>query len=119
MRLVLSGPAGVMLDKSVEVEKNQAQLFKAVGKRLTKKKWPAGNYSGSVSLIRNGRIINTKKLQSRYDRNLLFSKFQFDTAVLRSSFYRIIQIDGLILTKAICRQSTWWNGQEVRHVFHN
>jgi len=61
MRLVLSGPAGVMLDNAVEVEKNQAQLFKAVGKRLTEEKWPAGNYSGSVSLIRNGRIINTEK----------------------------------------------------------
>ena len=61
MRLVLSGPAGVMLDNAVEVEKNQAQLFKAVGKRLTEEKCPAGNYSGSVSLIRNGRIINTEK----------------------------------------------------------
>ena len=45
MRLVLSGPNGVMLDKAVDVQKNQAQLFKAVGKRLTKEEWPAGQYS--------------------------------------------------------------------------
>jgi hypothetical protein len=33
------------LDKAVDVQKNQAQLFKAVGKRLTKEEWPAGQYS--------------------------------------------------------------------------
>ncbi len=61
MRLVLKGPTGVMLDKSVNVEKDQTQLFKAVGKRLTQSAWPKGTYSGTVSLLRNGRVINTER----------------------------------------------------------
>ena len=63
MRLVLSGPSGVMLDKSINVDKNQAQLFKAAGKRLTEAEWPKGRYLGSVSLIRNGRVINIEKVR--------------------------------------------------------
>ena len=61
MRLVLKRPTGTMLDKTIEVEKNQAQLFKAVGKRLSVERWPNGKYSGTVSLIRNGRVINTER----------------------------------------------------------
>lgn len=65
MRLILNGPDGVMLDKLIDIEKNQAQLFKAIGKRLTTENWTAGTYSGTVSLIRNGRVINTEKTQVR------------------------------------------------------
>ena len=50
-----------MVDKAVDIKKNQAQLFQAIGKRLTKDQWPAGRYSGTVSLLRNGRVINTEK----------------------------------------------------------
>jgi hypothetical protein len=61
MRLVLKGPSGVMLDETIAVKKNQAQLFKAVGKRLKKRNWPTGRYSGSVSLVRDGKVINSKQ----------------------------------------------------------
>lgn len=49
-----------MLDKTIEVEKNQAQLYKAVGKRLSVEQWQNGEYSGTVSLIRNSRVIDTE-----------------------------------------------------------
>ncbi len=61
MRLVLSGPNGVMIDKFVDIEKNQAQLFRAVGKRLVDDTWETGRYSGLVSLVRNGRVVNTEQ----------------------------------------------------------
>lgn len=60
MHLVLNGPQGVMLDQMIDVEKDQAQLFKAIGKRLTSDAWQSGTYSGSVSLVRNGRVLNTE-----------------------------------------------------------
>lgn len=64
MRLILSGPKGVMLNELVSITKNQAQLFRAEGKRLTAEKWQSGTYTGSVSLIRDGRVINTEKAKT-------------------------------------------------------
>ena len=61
MRLILEGPTGIMLDKTVLIKKNKAQLFRAIGKRLTKDSWPRGMYFGTVSLVRDGDVISTEK----------------------------------------------------------
>jgi hypothetical protein len=61
MRLILRGPDGVMVDQTVDIEKDQAQLFRAAGKRLTDETWQTGRYSGLVSLIRKGRVVNTEQ----------------------------------------------------------
>jgi hypothetical protein len=61
MRLILEGPTGIMLDKTVLIEKNTAQLFRAIGRKLPKAGWPVGNYFGSVSLLRDGKVISTEK----------------------------------------------------------
>ena len=47
MRLVLEGPTGIMLDKTVLIKKNKAQLFRAIGKRLTKELEPDRVYRRS------------------------------------------------------------------------
>jgi hypothetical protein len=61
MHLVLSGPDGAMVDQKVDLDKQQAQMFRAVGKRLTSSAWTTGTYSGSAALIRDGRIISVEK----------------------------------------------------------
>lgn len=45
MRLILEGPTGIMLDKTVLIEKNLAQLFCSIGRKLPKAGWPVGTIS--------------------------------------------------------------------------
>ncbi|MDB0052368.1 M23 family metallopeptidase [Ascidiaceihabitans sp.] len=45
MRLILEGPTGIMLDKTVLIERNPAQLFRAIGRKLPKAGWPVGTIS--------------------------------------------------------------------------
>ena len=50
----ITGPAGDLLTERAVLEKTQAQLFRAYGKRLTTAAWPPGAYAGSVTLTRDG-----------------------------------------------------------------
>ena len=60
LRLRIDAPDGVMMDERVVLEKNQAQFFRAVGKRLTSAGWAPGTYRGTVTLMRGSRTINTE-----------------------------------------------------------
>lgn len=60
LRLIINGPKGEITDHTATLDKNKAQFFQAAGKRLTSKAWPGGRYSGSVTLIRKGRVISTQ-----------------------------------------------------------
>lgn len=57
--LRIDGPEGRFMDETVVIEKNQAQLFRAVGKKR-RANWPKGTYRGTVSLQRSGRTINSE-----------------------------------------------------------
>lgn len=61
MRLQITGPQGAFMDETVTLDKNQAQFFRAVGKRLTTNAWPRGTYSGTVTLMRGARVINSER----------------------------------------------------------
>lgn len=63
IRVVLTGPKGDVLDQTETLEKGQAQFFRAVGKRLKGAAWPAGSYAGTVTLIRDGRQIDTRRAE--------------------------------------------------------
>ena len=60
MRLAISGPQGELIDQTVALERTQAQLFRAIGKRLTADAWPAGTYRGTVTLLRRGQSLGTR-----------------------------------------------------------
>lgn len=60
MHLTLTGPDGVMVDQKVTIDKQQAQMFRAAGKRLKASSWSTGTYSGSAALLRDGRIISVE-----------------------------------------------------------
>ena len=52
------GPDGAFLTEEVVLEKTQAQMFRAVGKRLTAAAWAAGTYQGTVTLLRDGGQVD-------------------------------------------------------------
>ncbi|KIC50338.1 M23 family metallopeptidase [Tateyamaria sp. ANG-S1] len=58
MQLRIDGPGGELIEQTVELDRNQAQFFRAVGKRLTTASWPTGRYTGTVILRRDGREID-------------------------------------------------------------
>jgi hypothetical protein len=62
VHLILTGPEGDVLNEDVRLEKPQAQLFRAVGKKLKADAWPTGSYTGTASLIRNGAEIDHKAI---------------------------------------------------------
>ena len=59
MRLRIDGPNGVFMDETVEIEKDQAQFFRAVGKKRTED-WSEGTYRGTITLSRGARLISTE-----------------------------------------------------------
>ncbi len=61
MDMRIDGPGGTLITERVALTKTQAELFRAIGKRLTTTGWPTGTYRGTVSLIRNGKVINTER----------------------------------------------------------
>lgn len=56
--LTVDGPQGRMVDHQVTLPKNQAEFFRAAGKRLTDDTWPKGDYIGTATLTRSGRDIS-------------------------------------------------------------
>ena len=56
----IDGPKGEFMDETVVLEKDLAQLFRAVGKRR-RADWESGTYTGTVRLIRDEQVISTGK----------------------------------------------------------
>ena len=56
----LTGPEGAVLEEQVTLEKPQAQLFRAVGRKRKTESWPAGSYQATTSLIRKGQTIGSE-----------------------------------------------------------
>lgn len=55
--LTLTGPEGVITDQVFKLEKAQARVYRAAGKRLRAAQWPSGRYEGRVTLIRGGSVV--------------------------------------------------------------
>jgi hypothetical protein len=53
----ISGPEGEVLRNEVTLDDPQAQLFRAMGRKAPKGRWPAGAYRGYVTLSRDGRVL--------------------------------------------------------------
>jgi len=63
MDMQITGPTGVFLTQSIALEKDQAQFFRAAGRRLTKTHWPTGRYTGTVTLRRGSTILGERLVQ--------------------------------------------------------
>ena len=60
MTLTLTGPDGVVVDKTMTLDRTQAQFFRAIGKKRAEDRWPAGNYDATVTLRRDGQVIDSR-----------------------------------------------------------
>ncbi|MEL6467475.1 MAG: M23 family metallopeptidase [Pseudomonadota bacterium] len=58
MQLRIDGPAGTVIDEEVEIDRAQAQFFRAVGTRRKADAWPVGQYTGTVILTRGQQEVN-------------------------------------------------------------
>ncbi|MBY6066720.1 M23 family metallopeptidase [Leisingera aquaemixtae] len=57
LELTVTGPGGEFVSHSEALNKNQAQFFRAAGRRLRGGQWPAGSYTGIARLLRDGQEI--------------------------------------------------------------
>jgi hypothetical protein len=62
LSFTLTGPQGAVLAEQVTLEKPQAQLFRAVGRKRKAEAWPAGAYQATTSLIRKAQIIGAESI---------------------------------------------------------
>ena len=58
LQFTITGPQGEVLHTNATLDKTQAQLFRANGKRLTTPTWPAGTYQGTITLLRGETRID-------------------------------------------------------------
>ncbi|MFU8865412.1 MAG: M23 family metallopeptidase [Rhodobacterales bacterium] len=60
MRITIIGPDGQSVtDHSDTLEKDQAQFFRAAGRRTPAAGWPSGSYAGQVLLLRGEALISS------------------------------------------------------------
>ncbi|MBY6139125.1 M23 family metallopeptidase [Leisingera daeponensis] len=59
LELAVTGPGGEVVSHSEALERTQAQLFRAAGRRLRGGQWPAGTYTGTARLLRNGAEVDS------------------------------------------------------------
>ncbi len=58
LQVTISGPDGVVLTQEAPFDRNQAQVFRAIGKRAPAAGWPAGQYHAMIALIRDGQTLD-------------------------------------------------------------
>jgi hypothetical protein len=58
LRIVADGPNGPVFARDITLDRTQAQLFRAFGRRAPDAGWPPGTYRGVLTLIRNGEAID-------------------------------------------------------------
>lgn len=63
MDMQITGPNGEFLTQAITLEKDQAQFFRAAGRRLTAERWPAGTYTGVVRMLRGATVLDIRHVQ--------------------------------------------------------
>ena len=56
--LTIAGPTEKIVDQTVILERNQAQLFRASGRRAPAGGWDTGDYVGTVQIVRDGAQLD-------------------------------------------------------------
>lgn len=60
LRIVIDGPEGQVIAHEARIEKAQATLFRAAGRKAQASGWPAGEYHLSVTLLRGAETIDRR-----------------------------------------------------------
>lgn len=62
MEFNIAGPDGWQHHQRVEFGKDQAQLFRASGRKRPQQGWPVGSYNGTVTLERGDQVLGEQNL---------------------------------------------------------
>lgn len=60
--MALNGPDGTVIEQDIELDRTQAQSFRAIGKKRRAARWPAGEYTGTAALLRGSDVIEAQSL---------------------------------------------------------
>jgi hypothetical protein len=63
IQLTIEGPQGTIITQNITYDKDQAQSFRAVGKKRRNQLWPGGDYTGTATLIRDNAEISTRSTE--------------------------------------------------------
>lgn len=63
IELQVTGPEGAVISEKVTLTRNQAQFFRAAGKRVGVSGWPIGIYTGTVRIVRDAKELDRQKVQ--------------------------------------------------------
>jgi hypothetical protein len=63
----LSGPGGSVLDHAEPLDRTQARLFRAAGRRMPAGGWSRGDYAAEVTLWRDGAVLERRTVAWRID----------------------------------------------------
>jgi hypothetical protein len=62
MRIRITGPSGSVIDHSDTLDRDQAQFFRAAGRKTPQGGWPQGRYDSLIELIRDGHSISQRQM---------------------------------------------------------
>ena len=62
LTLSITGPQGDVITQTIAIDRTQAIAFRAIGKRLPATGWPAGTYSGTATLTRQGTELGRQSV---------------------------------------------------------
>lgn len=60
LELILSGPSGAIIRQSIDIKKDQATAFRAIGRKRKGADWPSGTYKGQATLTRAGKALESR-----------------------------------------------------------
>lgn len=64
MSFLITGPHGEIFRHDVTIDRQQAQFFRAGGRKAPQGGWPTGRYTGLVSVTRDGQLIDRRVTQA-------------------------------------------------------
>ncbi len=67
-RLKVSGPDGVLVEHTTEPMPRTKATYRAFGgKKLKAERWPAGTYTGTAEIIRDGKVLASRSVELTLD----------------------------------------------------
>ena len=64
LSMQLRGPEGIVVSQELQLDRTQAQAFRAIGKRRPDTGWPAGRYTGHVLFLRGTDVIGSGRIDT-------------------------------------------------------
>jgi hypothetical protein len=63
--VTLQGPGGILAENAATLDRNKAQFLLFAGKKRPQKGWPAGSYTGSLTVVNGGQVRLKKEWRAQ------------------------------------------------------